>query len=39
MVAPRRLGPGNYDLVIYGEGSEQGQETKVAVAKFVFTLK
>lgn len=39
VVAPRRLGPGEYALLIYGEGSEQGKQTKVAVAKFVFTIE
>lgn len=39
VVAPGRLVPGNYDLVIYGNGAEQGQETKVAVAKFAFAVE
>ena len=38
VVASGRLAPGNYALVIYGD-SEQVQKTKVAVARYAFTVE
>ena len=37
VVPPGRLAPGNYALVIYGDGAEPA--TKVAVAKFAFVVE
>jgi Putative zinc-finger len=39
VVASGRLAPGNYALVILGDGEEQGQATKVVVAKYAFTVE
>lgn len=39
VVASGRLAPGSYALVIFGDGDEQGQGTKVIVAKYSFTVE
>lgn len=39
VVASGRLAPGSYALVVYGDDGEQGQETRVAVAKYSFTVE
>ena len=39
VVGPDRLAPGNYSLIIYGTGAGPGQGTRVAVAKYVFTIE
>jgi hypothetical protein len=39
VVAPGRLAPGKYILMIYGDGAEAGRETKVSVAKFAFAVE
>lgn len=39
VVGSGRLAPGNYALVILGDGDEQVQASKVVVAKYAFTVE